>query len=442
MRLRWKKPGFPAAAGCLLVATLEAAPALARAPIDAGTAAMAVSASPAGMLVPNDAGALGATVDGLLAAGRQLSPQLRAAALETEAAAAKAEAAGALEDPMFSENYQRYRSGGLFSMNFITVTQTFPLWGKRNLRHRAALAEVDAARGRERAAQDELDEQIKVAYARYYAFTRAVAVNKEIAGLVRQMSHAAAIRYGQGGGDQAGVIQALTEETSAAAEGARLEAERASAAARLNALLARPVSAPLAEPLLLRPLPPVEPSMEALLARARGANPTLLVNDAEVRGAQIQRRLAGKAWYPDLSVGAGPIVQTNAPTGVSATVGFTIPLQWGAKRAGEREAAARLGAARERFGAAVASIEGALGEALARLDAARRIDELLRRQTLPQAQAGFRSALAGYGQGRGDLAVVLAAEHRLHDTDLELLRTETDEQAALAAIERLIGGDL
>jgi len=441
MRAQWKRPAF-AAADCLLIATLAASPALARAPGDSGTAAIVVSAAPAGVLAPGNAGVLGATVDGLLAAGRQLSPQLRAAALEAEAAADKAEAAGTLEDPVLSENYQRYRSGGLFSMNFITVTQTFPLWGKRDLRRRAALAEVDAARGRERAAQDELDEQIKVAYARYHAFTRAVAVNREIAGLARQMRHAASIRYGQGGGDQTGVIQALTEETSAATEGARLEAERASAVARLNTLLARPASTPLAEPLLLRPLPQAEPTLEALLDRARSANPTLFVNDAEIRGARIQRRLAGKAWYPDLSVGAGPIVQTNAPMGVSATVGFTIPLQWGAKRAGEREAAARLGAARERFDAAVADIEGSLGEALARLDAARRIDELLRRQTLAQARAGFRSALASYGQGRGDLAVVLAAEHRLHDTDLELLRTETDEQTALAAIERLIGGDL
>src|SRR4051812_42163976 len=175
-------------AGCLIAAALTTS-ALARAPTQ------------------DDAGALGATVDSLLAAGRALSPQLRAAALETRAAAAKAETAGALDDPMFSENYQNYRSGGLFSMHFLTVTQTFPLWGKRDLRYRAALAEVDVARGRERTAQDELDEQIKVAYARYYAFTRAIAVNKDITALVRQMRDAAATRYGQGGGDQAGLMQ-------------------------------------------------------------------------------------------------------------------------------------------------------------------------------------------------------------------------------------------
>lgn len=384
----------------------------------------------------------GATVESLLALGRRLSPALRAVALDTAAAASRAEAAGALDDPMFSENYQNYRSPNLFSMNFISLSQTFPLWGKRDLRQRAALAEVDAARGRERAAQDELDEQIKAAFARYYTFSRAVAVNREIAGLARRTRAATAARYGQGGGDQAGLIQAMTGETNAAVEGTRLEAERASAAARLNAMLARPPGARLAEPLRLRPVPAVMPGLEALLARARGDNETLRANSAEIEAARTQSRLAGRAWYPDLTVAAGPIVQTNAPTGYAATIGFSIPLQRGAKQAGEREAAARLGAAEQRFEAGMADIQGALGEALARLEAARRIDVLLRRQSLPQARAGYQAMLAAYSQARGDLAGVLAAERQVHDAELELLRTEADEQAALAAIERLIGGDL
>ena len=384
----------------------------------------------------------GATAESLIALGRRLSPALRAAALDTVAASARAEAASALDDPVFSENYQNYHSPNLFSMNFITVSQSFPLWGKRDLRQRAALAEVDAARGRERAAQDELDEQVKAAYARYYAFTQAAGVYKRILGLARQMRAAVTARYGQGGGDQAGVLQAMTEETNAAVEGARLEAERAAAAARLNALLARPAGAPLAEPVRPRPLPAVLPGIEALLDRARAGNGTLRANSAEIAAAQTQRRLADRAWYPDVTVAAGPIVQTNAPTGFSATVSLSIPLQRGVRRAGEQEATARLGAAQQRFDAAMASIQGALGEALARLEAARRIGDLLRRQTVPQARAGYQSALAGYGQGRGDLAAVITAEHRMHDTELELLRTEADSQTALAAIERLIGGDL
>src|SRR5271154_5170781 len=108
---------------------------------------------------------LGATVDGLLAAGRQLSPALRAAALDTATAAAKASGADALDDPTISDSYQYYQDPGVFSAHTVMLSQSFPLWGKRSLRREAALADVDAARGQERAAHDAIDEKIKVAYA-------------------------------------------------------------------------------------------------------------------------------------------------------------------------------------------------------------------------------------------------------------------------------------
>ncbi|MBN8909722.1 MAG: TolC family protein, partial [Rhodospirillales bacterium] len=92
--------------------------------------------------------ALGANVEGLLAAARQLSPSLRAAALDTAAAQAKAEGADALDDPMFNAGYQYYRNPTVFSGVAVTVTQSFPLWGKRDLRRQAALADMAAARGR------------------------------------------------------------------------------------------------------------------------------------------------------------------------------------------------------------------------------------------------------------------------------------------------------
>src|SRR4029077_18241703 len=88
---------------------------------------------------------LGATPEGLLAAGRRLSPSLRATVLDTKAAAAKAGGADALDDPTISDSYQYWRDPGVFSGHAVMVTQAFPLWGKRSLRRQAALADVDAS---------------------------------------------------------------------------------------------------------------------------------------------------------------------------------------------------------------------------------------------------------------------------------------------------------
>ena len=81
-------------------------------------------------------------------------------------------------------------------------------------------------------------------------------------------------------------------------------------------------------------------------------------------------------------------------------------------------------------------------KARAHLDAARQTAALLRREGLPQARATLHGVLGAYGQGSGDLAGAIEAEHRIHDVELSALRAHLDERVSLAAIERRIGGDL
>ena len=391
-----------------------------------------------------DAGAPGATVESVLAIGRRLSPELRAAALDTEAAAARADAAGQLDDPTFRAMSDEVdRTGGpRINKTYLSIEQEFPLWGKLKLRHSAALAAVDAARGRERAAEAELDEKIKIAFARYYAAAQALAVNRDVARVAGAMAKLAAERYGQNLGMQTEAIAAETEITRTETEQARLDADRRSAAARLNGLLARPAAAPFAEPKRLRPLPTGEPPVEALLERARSANPRLFAGAAEVRSAESERQLAEKAWYPNVTLGGGAIQRDNGPAGYTASLALKIPLQWGAKEAGVREAVAKLGAAQQRLAQIEAEISGDLGQSLATLAAAKRVRELTGKRLIPQLETAYKSALAGYGRNQGTLAAVLEAEHRIHQARLDLLRVDTEAQTALAAIERLLGGEL
>jgi outer membrane protein, heavy metal efflux system len=398
---------------------------------------------PLGATVPVQPVPLGATVESVLAAGRRLNPALRAAALDTSAAAAKAAGADALDDPTISDSYQYYRNPNVFSGHAIVVTQAFPLWGKLDLRREAALADLDAVRGREQAARDAFDERIKVAFAQYYVASRALAVNREVIAVTRGMRAAAETRYAAGQGDQAAVIKALGEETTVDIEAARLEGDRAAAREALNTLLARPAGAPLVEPLRLRRAPAADLAIASLVERARGGSPAIAASGAEVDAARTRSALAEKAWYPDLTVGAGPLIQTNnRPPGVAATVGLNIPLPWGKEASEQQAATAQLGAAQQRYDAALLDIQSALGEALGRLKAARQADALVARKALPEARAALKSIIADYARGRGDLAATLDAQHQVHELELKLLQLQLDEQTMLAAIERLIGGEL
>jgi outer membrane protein TolC len=255
------------------------------------------------------------------------------------------------------------------------------------------------------------------------------------------MVRVAATRLGQGVGTQADALATQVDATRTTVERLKLERDLSASKAQLNALLARPSSSPLAEPLALRPLPRAIPSVDALLDRIEKANPLLLAQGARVASAEAQQELAHKDWYPDITLGAGS--QTNAGSwGYAASIGIKIPLQWGAQESAEQEAAANLGAARQRLAASRADVEGDLAQAVAALGAAAEMGAARRTQLVPQLTAAYKSALAEYASGHGDLVPALESVHRLHDTELELLDTDVEGQAALAMIERLLGGSL
>lgn len=381
------------------------------------------------------------TVEDLLSAGRRLNPSLRASALETAAAAAKAEGADAFDDPTLTDNYQFYRDPGTFSGHAVMVSQAFPFWGKRDLRREAALSDLDAARGREQAARDDLDERIKVAFAHLTLADRAIGVNREVAGLAHGMKEAAKARYGAGRGDQPAVLEAITEETAAKEEIVRLEGERTAAWSMLLALTAQPAGAPIPAAIKAQPLPDTRYAVDELLDEARARNPALMASGSEVSAAERRSTLADKAWYPDVTVGAGPIIQTNNRSpGFTATIGINLPLGWGREESEQKAAQAKLGAARERQDAMLYDIQAALGEAVARLDAARRTAALIDDEAQPEMTAMLQSATTAYGQGTGSFAAAIDAMHHLHDLRIKRLQIDHDERIALAAIERLIGG--
>lgn len=387
----------------------------------------------------------GATVDALLEEAHRLSPELRGRALERDAATARIEAAGALDDPMLrvTSDEDRGEHGQRLNKMIYGIEQEFPLWGKRDLRRRMATAEADGARARERLARLELDARIKTAFAAYWRASRALRVQDEVHTLLHAVSESSQGRYAQGLGSQADAIRAEVEKSRLVIERQRLERDKRTASTRLNALLARPPGAALAEPVALRPVPAearLDP--EGLLAEAREKSPMVATADAEITAAEGDRQLVERSWYPDVALGASAIQREDGPDGYMLSAGLRLPLQWGLRRAQAREATAKLGAAQSRRDGALLELQGALGEALVTLDTARRSDVVLTHDLKPQVTAAYQSTLTAYQLGRGDLTAVLEAAHHVQEVELERLSAEEETQAALADIERLVGGEL
>lgn len=388
----------------------------------------------------------GATVDSVLAIARKLNPQLTARALDIDAARARVAVAGSLPDPTLrvTSDELDQLSGPRQNKMIYSVEQDIPLWGKRGLRRQAAEAEVSQKSAELRDAETELAERVKVTFALYYQTWQALLAMRELRPVLANIAQVARDRYARSLVPQQDVIRSELETTRLENEIARLEGSFRSAAGRLNALLVRPLDAPLAPPRELRPLPPPDRfEIARLVDRARAANPSLAANDAMVRAGERNAVLARRGWYPDVTLSVGAIDRTgNGPNGYVASVGVKVPLQWGLHEGQVRDAVAQASAARARLDVAEQQIRGDLAEATAALEASRRAGALSVRRLIPLAQVMLRSATADYAVGKVDLPEVLRAEREVAAARIELLSTELDQQRQLAAIERLVGGDL
>jgi outer membrane protein TolC len=412
-----------------------------------------ICAAVAAAAMPAAAAELGADLAGVLAYAREQSPELAAMRHEADAAAERVQPAGALPDPVLRvelENITNYGSDappGLLPSKVgetkYTLMQPIPLWGKRELRRDVAAADARQAGARAGAAWTELAAKVKTSYAQYYLAVGSERLALEIVDLLGRLEQLAQARYAGGLVAQQDAIRAQLEQTAMRAELIGIDNDKRQARARLNALLAREVGAPLAEPQMLRPLPAVSVfDAGSLVQRARATNPALAAEDARLRAAEGGRELTQRNRYPDILVGVSPTQMGSRITTWGLMVEMNIPLQRESRRAQERESDAMVSAQRARAQSVASQLLGELGENLAALDAARRSEALVANQLLPQSELSLRSALAAYESGKVDFATLLDAQRQIRKARQDRLKAQVDAQLRLAEIERIVGEDL
>lgn len=396
---------------------------------------------------------LGATLEGLLAYAKERHPELRAMRHEADAAAQRVVPAGALPDPMFQvelRDVTNEMSGG--SVNLLParvgatryqIRQTFPAWGSRDAKRDAATAAADEAARRADATWAELAMRIKTAYARYRQASESLAQTRALLDLVDRLERVAQARYAGGLAAQQDAIRAQVERTSMASDIAMLESELQSARVRINGLLVRPAEAPLAEPRGEAALPALARlDAAALRERVLARNPQLAAEAARIRAAERSKDAVFANRYPEFTFGVSPIQTRNRVSEWELMFEINIPLQQKARRSEEAEAAAMLAAAQARREAIATEALAALGENLAALEAAHRVETLTAASLLPQSEVTLQAALAGYETGKVDFATVLDAQRQIRQARLTLIRTRAEARMRLAEIERLLGDEL
>ncbi|MDP2133500.1 MAG: TolC family protein, partial [Sulfuritalea sp.] len=318
-----------------------------------------------------------------------------------------------------------------------------PWFGKRDLRRVVAGAGAGEAQARARTGWVELSTRIKLTYAQHHVHLISIRYAQENLDLMRRVAEIARTRYESGFGSQQDALRAQSEIIAMETDLVMLEGESAQASARMRSLLGRPENVKLRPPEKLRLLPPVATlDRIALEARLRANNPQLAADDARITGAEKGRELVDLNRYPDVNLGIAPTQTRNRVSAWELMFEINIPLQQDSRRAQEREAELTLEAARLRRQGNLNQALADLGESLAGLDVARRLESLVSTGLLPQAELNLNAALAGYETGRMDFAAVLDAHRQVRRARGELVKARGDQQMRLAEIEKLVGEEL
>lgn len=394
----------------------------------------------------------GAELEPLLSLAKQSNPEYASMRLEAQAAVERVLPAGALPDPKFRTELRDITKMGeqnptlnptdVGSTRYLFM-QDVPWFGKRDLKRE--IAELDATGVQSKAAGtwNEIAAKIKITQAQRYSLHRNEKLTLEISALLSQLEKITQARYASGLAAQQDVIRAQIEQTSLKSELIALQGELRQVNARLNLLLARSATAPLAPPEGMRSLPePAQLELAMLGNRLQAKNPLLFVEESRQNAADKRRELAYKNRYPDFTLGISPIQYRGSVKEWELMFEINIPLQQTSRRSQEREAEAMLSAAKMRREALSNQMMSDLAENISAAEVARKLDLLATNSLLPQSELTFNSALAGYEAGKVDFSTLLEAQRQIRVARQTQIKAQTEAQIRLAEIEKLLGESL
>ncbi|MFO0747244.1 MAG: TolC family protein [Myxococcota bacterium] len=374
------------------------------------------------------------------------SPGLRAAAYRVRALLRQARAEGALPPPMVGLqiwNLPLTRPYAIDDADMIMLEyrQTLPPSGALDARARARVEEAKAAVAEladaARAARLASDE----AFADYRRATQAQAVYTAQLALLARMRRAAVVRVAHGGGI-AEVARVDVEVARTRGDGAALPAERDVAAARLNALLARPADGALGDA-AAPALPADVGALAGLLAEARQNRGDAVAAAARVRAEKARLRAAqAEADRPEIGIGAGWWQDPHARPGLGLT--FEMSLPWLSSGPRERARAQRdTVRAEEAMAAQVAlDLQRSVSEAWTTWQSLTRRRTVLEHDVQPAAQRSVKALESAFVAGNATLLEWLDASRALLDVRAQAVDLEADQLRALAQLEFAVGRPL
>jgi outer membrane protein, heavy metal efflux system len=361
--------------------------------------------------------------------------------------------AGALADPMVSFTALNFpvdtfsRDQEPMTQLQFGIEQSLPFPGKLALKERAAEFDADAAASNVDEVRLRLIRNVKQTWWQIFYLDRALETVSRNQDLLRQFVQIAQTKYKVGEGLQQEVLLAQVELSRLLDRRVELRGMRRQQAARLNALLARAASTPVALPQqvnesLARLLPEAQ-----LYTRAETVRPLLEQRHQEVEAARTRRDFARRDRYPDFSLGAAYGTRdgqnpdgSSRPDLASLRLGMSLPLYAGRKqdKAVDQRTSELLQkqyALQDEWNTVRAEITAALAD----YERANAQVVLFKTGIIPQARQTVASMLSGYQVNKVDFLNLVRAQVTLYNYETQYWKSFSEANQALARLTAAVG---
>lgn len=374
------------------------------------------------------------------------NPEIRVAARRLAVAEAHVSGAGALDDPLIG-----FRGWGVplsqpwnynAAQNMFMVSQTFPGFGKRDLR--TGVARTDVTEMKAALENTRLTIRVEVRKA-FYDLLRAqdeLRIHDEHVAIARQAVEDARIKYTVGKVPQQDILKAQIALTRLAEHVVHFEKDADLARARLNTLLGHDPSMPISVEGDYA-IPAHLPDLETLEKVALSSRPDLTQAQAALEKSRQEQALASKAYSPDFTVSGGyMLMPSNTDKRNRYMVEGSINLPWLNHRKHDSEideAKARVNEQDAELAALKNAAFGQIQEALAQVKAAKRLVDVYHEALQPQAEATLRSTVIAYENDRTDFLNLLDSQNSVVDIDLTYFQSLAEFETQFAGLELAVG---
>ncbi len=395
-------------------------------------------------------------LESLVAAAVANNPEVKASHSRWKMFASKARQASALEDPMVMFKLQNMlaRQPGVFnkdpqSARVVGISQQLPFFGKRVLRKDVARHEADSWQWALEERKLELTRMVKESYYRLWATEKELLIVDKNLKLLTDLLTIAELKYSIGQGVQQDIFKAGLEKSKMVDMQITLQQQRKSLEANLNYLLCRPGNTPVG-PVADFALPVVSLSSEQLNAIAIEQRPQVKSLASLIHKGDASYRLVQKERYPDFNLSLEYMfrqpVSTDMVTDpgdnmVSLGVTFNLPVQQKKRQEMQAESSFERSMAIDELNALKNNISYSINEGLTQLERRRKLVDLYKEGTLPQAEQSLESALISYRVNKVDFLTLLDSRMSLFNYERELYESQAEYMMTLAQLEAAIGTD-